>query len=53
MLSEFESELVHVVNAFDPRARDRGKYYDLEWKARDDTKGDEAFRQRSTQLNNP
>jgi hypothetical protein len=42
-IPELESELAHVVNAFDPWARDRGDYYDLEWKAREDAKGDEAF----------
>ncbi|HSA87427.1 MAG TPA: peroxidase family protein, partial [Nitrospira sp.] len=42
-MPELESELTHVVNAFDPWARDRGDYYDLRWKAREDAKGDQAF----------
>jgi hypothetical protein len=28
---------------FDPWARDRGKYYDLKWKARKEAEGDSAF----------
>ena len=36
-------ELDHVVNVFDPWARDRGSYYSLEWKARPDAAGDSAF----------
>ena len=27
-------ELEHVVNAFDPWARDRGEYYSLDWEPR-------------------
>jgi hypothetical protein len=42
-IPELEPELSHVVNAFDPWARDRGDYYDLQWKPREDAKGDEAF----------
>ena len=42
-IPELEPELAHVVNAFDPWARDRGDYYDLQWKAREDAKSDEAF----------
>jgi len=42
-IPELESELAHVVNAFDPWARDRGEYYDLRWKAREDAMGDPAF----------
>jgi hypothetical protein len=42
-IPELEPELAHVVNAFDPWARDRGEYYDLQWKPRQDAKGDEAF----------
>lgn len=44
-IPELEPELAHVVNAFDPWARDRGEYYDLEWKPREDAKNDEAFRE--------
>ena len=40
---ELEKELEHVVNVFDPWARERGDYYDLQWKAREDAKSDDAF----------
>ena len=40
---ELELELAPVVNAFDPWARDRGEYYDLGWRSREDAKNDEAF----------
>jgi hypothetical protein len=43
VLPELRPELSHVVNAFDPWARDRGEYYSLEWKPRKDAKHDEAF----------
>ena len=42
-IPELEPELAHVVNAFDPWARDRGEYYDLQWTPRKDAKADEAF----------
>jgi hypothetical protein len=42
-MPELKPELDHVVNAFDPWARDRGTYYTLEWKPRKDAKNDEAF----------
>jgi hypothetical protein len=42
-IPELEPELAHVVNAFDPWARDRGEYYDLRWKAREDAMSDPAF----------
>jgi hypothetical protein len=42
-IPELEPELAHVVNAFDPWARDRGDYYDLQWKPRQDAKRDKAF----------
>jgi len=42
-IPELEPELAHVINAFDPWARDRGEYYDLRWKAREDAMGDPAF----------
>jgi hypothetical protein len=42
-IPELEPELEHVVNAFDPWARDRGEYYDLQWKPRKDAEKDEAF----------
>ena len=42
-IPELEKELEHVVNVFDPWARDRGDYYNLQWKARKDAKSDDAF----------
>jgi hypothetical protein len=42
-IPELEPELAHVVNAFDPWARDRGDYYDLRFKARKDAIDDPAF----------
>jgi hypothetical protein len=49
-LPELEPELAHVVNAFDPWARDRGDYYDLQWNPRNDAKEDEAFKATSNPL---
>jgi hypothetical protein len=43
-MPELEPELEHVVNAFDPWARDRGQYYSLDWKPRADAEGDPAFK---------
>ncbi len=40
---ELRSELKHVFNAFDPWARDRGKYYSLAWKPRADAAADPSF----------
>ena len=40
---ELTPELEHVVNAFDPWARDRGTYYSLDWKPRKGAERDEAF----------
>ncbi len=40
---QLREELKHVVNVFDPWARDRGEYYSLEWKPREDAKSDPAF----------
>lgn len=42
---ELAPELEHVVNAFDPWARDRGEYYSLAWKARAGAEMDEAFKE--------
>jgi hypothetical protein len=42
-IPELRDELMHVVNVFDPWARDRGEYYSLEWKARADAVSDPAF----------
>jgi len=36
-------ELMHVVNVFDPWARDRGVYYTVDWKPRNDANSDPAF----------
>jgi hypothetical protein len=44
VVPELEPELRHIVNAFDPWARDRGQYYSLEWKARADAATDPAFK---------
>jgi Animal haem peroxidase len=41
---ELAPELRHVVNSFDPWARDRGEYYSLDWKPRADAVSDPAFR---------
>ena len=42
-MPELAPELQHVVNAFDPWARDRGEYYSLGWKPRPGAESDEAF----------
>jgi hypothetical protein len=42
-MPELAGELKHVVNAFDPWARDRGEYYSLDWKPRADAATDRAF----------
>jgi heme peroxidase len=42
-MPELEGELQHVVNAFDPWARERGEYYTLDWKPRPDAVGDASF----------
>jgi hypothetical protein len=42
-IPELAPELKHVVNSFDPWARDRGEYYSLQWKARADARTDPAF----------
>jgi len=39
-----QPELSHVVNAFDPWARDRGQYYTLDWTPRADAASDPAFK---------
>ena len=43
-LPELKPELDHVVNAFDPWARDRGDYYSLQWKPRAGAEADQAFK---------
>jgi hypothetical protein len=45
-IPELAPELAHVVNVFDPWARDRGEYYSLEWKPRPDATADKAFSKR-------
>jgi hypothetical protein len=42
-MPELAPELAQVVNVFDPWARDRGKYYSLEWKPRPGAESDAAF----------
>ncbi len=42
-LPELKEELAHVVNVFDPWARDRGEYYSLQWVARKGAEADPAF----------
>ncbi len=42
-MPELEQELAHVVNAFDPWARDRGAYYSLAWKPRPGAESDASF----------
>jgi hypothetical protein len=42
-IPELREELMHVVNVFDPWARDRGEYYSLDWRARPDATTDPAF----------
>jgi hypothetical protein len=42
-IPELKGELMHVKNAFDPWARDRGEYYSLAWKPRPDAVSDPAF----------
>jgi len=42
-MPELRPELEHVVNVFDPWARDRGEYYSLAWKPREDAESDPAF----------
>jgi hypothetical protein len=45
VVPELAGELAHVVNAFDPWARDRGAYYSLDWKPRKGAENDPAFKQ--------
>jgi hypothetical protein len=42
-IPELAPELDPVVNAFDPWARDRGKYYSIAWKPRPGAESDPAF----------
>ena len=43
-MPELAPQLEHVINAFDPWARERGEYYSLEWKPRPGAEADPAFR---------
>lgn len=43
-MPELQPELDHVINAFDPWARDRGEYYSLAWKPRPGAESDPAFK---------
>ena len=43
-MPELAPELAHVVNTFDPWARDRGEYYSLVWKPRLGAESDAAFK---------
>ncbi|MEK7236759.1 MAG: peroxidase family protein, partial [Nitrospirota bacterium] len=43
-MPELAGELQGVVNVFDPWARDRGDYYNLEWNPRAGAEKDEAFK---------
>jgi hypothetical protein len=45
-IPELGPELAHVVNVFDPWARDRGEYYALQWKPRAGAEADPAFKDR-------
>jgi hypothetical protein len=42
-IPELRDELMPVINAFDPWARERGEYYSIEWEARADVQGDPVF----------
>ena len=42
-IPELAPELEHVVNAFDPWARDRDGYYSLQWKPLAGAETDPAF----------
>ena len=43
-IPELKPELDHVVNVFDPWARDRGDYYSLQWRPQQHAESDESFR---------
>jgi hypothetical protein len=45
-IPELAPELEHVVNAFDPWARDRGEYYSLQWKPRPGAESDTTFKEK-------
>ena len=43
-IPELTPELENVVNAFDPWARDRGKYYSIAWTPRPGAESDDSFK---------
>ncbi len=43
-IPELAPELERVVNVFDPRARERVGYYDVQWKAQPGAEADPAFK---------
>ncbi|MBI4523078.1 MAG: oxygenase [Deltaproteobacteria bacterium] len=43
-IPELARELEHVVNIFDPWARERGEYYSLAWRPRKGAESDETFK---------
>jgi hypothetical protein len=45
-LPELAPELEHVVNTFDPWARNRGEYYSVKWEPRPGAESDPAFKKR-------
>ena len=42
-IPQLRDELMHVVNVFDPWARDRGEYYSVDWQPRAGAESDPAF----------
>jgi len=44
-IPELAPELAHVVNVFDPWARDRGQYYSLGWTPQPQAAADPAFKE--------
>ena len=52
-IPELKPELDHIVNAFDPWARDRSEYYSLEWKARKGAESDVAFKGQNGRAKTP
>ena len=43
-IPELRDELMHVVNVFDPWARERGDFYSIDWVPRPDATSDPAFK---------
>ena len=46
VIPELKPELDHIVNAFDPWARERGEYYSLAWMPRRGAESDDSFQTR-------